>query len=250
VTHTSMFRKAECFAVFVLSSISVLAQPAPNTVVKPHPQPNLAINDIADHPNEEPAIREMVSVGIMKLPTPTQFHPDVVLTRGEFAASMQTMFKLAQPAQPVAFADVRPGSPNYAAIQAIAPYLNRQALCFGCLLSGNFNPSAAVSREEMAVILVRILGAQNRIPLPSTALVNSYLASTPDARNWKPAASPYIALAVQHGLVPMTSNNTFQPSLQVTRANAAVTLQTVYKKFLVPVVLVPQPPNNVVVTPH
>jgi hypothetical protein len=105
----------------------------------------------------------------------------------------------------------------------------------GCALTSNFSPNAAISREEASIILVRIMGARNQVhPLTSQEL-SSFLRSTPDAKNWKPTAAPYFALAIKSGVMPLRGDNTFQPALKLTRADTAVLLDNINRQFIIPI---------------
>ena len=64
-------------------------------------------------------------------------------TLAEFAKTAQEKFRLAQPSYPIAFDDLRPNDPNYAAAQAVYPFLHRQLLCPECALDSRFSPRNA-----------------------------------------------------------------------------------------------------------
>jgi S-layer homology domain len=213
------------------------AQPSSNTGKKVSvlPSQKVVLSDLGNHGVEAPAISNMVAEGIMKPVAVGIFNPDGVVTRGEFATMMQSLYKLGKPSGTVSFSDIKSTDPLFSAIQAMAPFMNRQVMCVGCALTTNFSPNAAISREEASIILVRIMGARNQLqPLTSQEL-SSFLQNTRDAKNWKPAAAPYFALAIKSGVMPLLGDNTFQPALKLTRADTAVLLDNINRQFIIPI---------------
>jgi hypothetical protein len=87
------------------------------------------------------------------------------LTRADFADSIQKHFSLPQPSHPIVFADVHPNDVIYSAAEAIWPFLQRQILCPGCMLSANFGSNNQITRAEAAIVLVNILIANHRIQI-------------------------------------------------------------------------------------
>ena len=227
-------------AFFLLSGVIVApsggrAQPPPKAVKKVPalPSKNVVFSDLGNHGVEAPAISSMVAQGIMKPVGIGIFNPDGVVTRGEFATMMQSLYKLGKPGETVAFSDIKSTDPLFSAIQAMAPFMNRQVLCVGCALTTNFSPNAAISREEASIILVRIMGARNQLQPVTSPELSSFLQSTRDAKNWKPAAAPYFALAIKSGVMPLLGDNTFQPALKLTRADTAVLLDNINRQFII-----------------
>jgi len=210
--------------------------------------------DLANHPTELPAITNMVALGIIPPVGVGVFSPDAVVTRGDFAVMVQNLFKLTAPPKAATFSDIKPTDPIFGAVQAVAPFMNRQAICFGCMLSTNFSPNVAVSREESSIILVRIMGARNQLQALSDQDLQTFLNATPDAKNWTPSAAPYIAVAVKSGVMPLLAGNSFQPAQKLTRADTAVLLDNVNRQFVNPPVVLPvnpvRPPLPVRPTPQ
>jgi hypothetical protein len=213
------------------------AQPAPTKVKKVTalPSQNAVFSDLGNHGVEAPAISNMVAQGIMKPVSVGIFNPDGVVTRGDFATMVQSLYKLGKPSETVSFSDIKSTDPLFSAIQAMAPFMNRQVMCKGCALTTNFSPNAALSREEASIILVRIMGAKNQLQPMTSQELSSFLQSTPDAKNWKPAAAPYFALAIKSGVMPLLGDNTFQPALKLTRADTAVLLDNINRQYIVPI---------------
>jgi len=211
--------------------------------------------DLANHPTELPAITNMVALGIIQPVGIGIFNPDAVVTRGDFAVMVQNLFKLTAPTKASTFSDLKPTDPIFTAVQAMAPFMNRQAICFGCMLSTNFSPNVAMSREESSIILVRIMGARKQLQALSDQDLQTFLNATPDAKNWTPSAAPYFAVAIKSGVMPLLAGNSFQPAQKLTRADTAVLLDNVNRQFVNPVQIIPvqpipvRPPVQPVPTP-
>jgi|SRR5208283_1570031 len=193
-----------------------------------------AFTDLANHVAEQPAITSMVRQGIMRGVSQTQFDPDASVTRGDFVESMQRMFDLQAPVQKINFQDVSTSSEIYVAVQAVAPFLGRQMRCFGCSLGLTFGPNEPISRLEMAVTLTNILIATNKVALLSPTAAEAALAGVLDTATLRGPVREYVATALQHGVIARTSSNTLAPDLHVTRADLAVQLDGVQKKFNIP----------------
>jgi hypothetical protein len=192
------------------------------------------IADLANHAAAVPAIKSMVAQGIMRGVSQTQFAPDAFYRAGDFAVSMQHMFNLPAPAQPIDFPDVPRGSPIYAAVQAIAPFLGRQLLCPGCALGSNFLPNQPVTRAATTVALVNILKAQGMVQLLSPAEAEIVLANVSDASPPSPMARAIFATALKSGIIALQPDSKINLALKHTRADAAVLLDALQKRFNIP----------------
>lgn len=195
--------------------------------------------DLANHTAEQPSIGSLVSQGIMRGVSPTEFNPDANMTNGDFADSVQKMFNLAVPAQKTNFTDVPAGSSIYNAVEAVAPYLGRELICFGCQLGTNFGPNEPASRVVTAVTLVNVLLAQKKVELLTPDAAETALANVSDAAQLRGPARVYVATALQQGVLSLTADHAIAGLSPVTRANIAVQLDSVQKKFNVPLVRVP-----------
>jgi hypothetical protein len=190
--------------------------------------------DLQTHAADRPAISSIVAQGIMHGVSPTQFRPDSAIERGNFAVSMQHMFNLPVPTRKVNFTDVPTSSPIYKAVEAVAPFLGRQMRCFGCALGSTFGPNEPVTRLEMAVTITNILIANKKIALLSPSAAEAALKDMPDTAALRGPVRVYAATALQEGIIARTSSNELAPALQVTRANLAVQLDHIQKKFNIP----------------
>lgn len=183
-----------------------------------------ALNDVPPNGAQATAIRTVVAQGLMSPVAAGKFAPGAPATRADLAVAMQRMFALPPPAHPVPFADVPPSSPYYAAAEAVAPYLHRQALCPGCMLTSNFAPNAAVSKAQAEIALTSILSAKGNLHLLSQQQANTVLANVRDAAAIPHAARPYLATAISNGILPLTELRAVQPAQRPTRGQFAALL--------------------------
>jgi hypothetical protein len=139
-----------------------------------------AFSDLAGRESQAAAIEKMAAEGIIAPKSPGKFDPGGVFTRGEFAVAAQHLFKLPKPAKEIYFADVPKGSPLYDAVQAVAPFMDRGALCPECLLSSNFVADAPISHAYAVVSLARLNIAKNKVALVDPREVASALEGVPD----------------------------------------------------------------------
>jgi hypothetical protein len=158
---------------------------------------------------------------------------------------MQKKFRLPQPAIPVHFADLPPSDPNYAAAQAVTPFLNRQVLCSGCVLSSNFGAKQPLPRAAAAVFFVSLLRARNQLGLLNASEATQLLANVPDAAALPAVQRRYIATAVKHGLLPLHAGNAVHAEKPLAPAELNQSLQKIQLRFK----LTPPPPSNRVEKP-
>lgn len=148
------------------------------------------------------------------------FRPEETLTRAAFVTILQRMFSWASvtPDAP-SFSDVQPGDWYFTAAET--------ALANGVLEPGLFQPSAYITREDMAVMLVRALGydalaqdiAGQGCPFPDVTRNQGYLSL---------AAS----IGMTNGMTdPATGQTLFQPTAFATRGQAAAMLARVYARY-------------------
>lgn len=215
------------FALFVASTVAL---PQPRISARPN------ISDLDAHAGETSAINSMVTQGIMRTADTAKFDPDAPTTRGELAVSMQHMFNLGHPAQTVDFTDIPPSSPLYSAVQAVAPFLGREILCFGCALISKFLPNVPVTRIEGAVLLTNILVAHKKLKLLSRAEAEPVLATLVDAKTLEGPLRIYVATAIRNDVLTLPLSDHLDPHAVHSRAQTAVMLDRVQKKFMLPTV--------------
>lgn len=118
--------------------------------------------------------------------------------------------------------------------QAVAPFMNRQIVCFTCALSKNFFPNEPITSDLAVVAVVGILRAQKKIELVSDEDANQVLSSLPEFRQSGPVAALYFATAVKLGLMPRPQR--YSPAAKSTRADMAVLFDHVQGQVGLPLV--------------
>jgi hypothetical protein len=200
-----------------------------------HAQPSTAaVSDLPNDAEARLAVTQMVRQGVMPTRAAGKFAPSEPATLGEYLISLQHLFALPQPQRPVNFTDVTPDSPYYAAVQATAPYLNRQVMCSHCSLSTNLYPEQSLTRSTSIVALVSILNARGALPLVDASRSDQVLEGMDDTKNLGPLARRYVATAISGGLIPVSAAHRAELSQIQVRASAAVILNRAQSKFQVP----------------
>lgn len=190
--------------------------------------------DLHGHSMEAAAIKNLVSQGVMSPTAPGKFDPEATMKRGDFAVALQRLFDLPQASKPMKFSDVREGDAIYGAVQAVAPFMDKQVPCPGCDLGSKFEPAKSVSRAQWAITLVRILVAQNKLQLADEAQTNATLSNVPDARDLPKRARPYFATAIQSGVMDRCAGNALELSQLIGRADVAEMLNKIQEQFKIP----------------
>lgn len=216
-TFTRIFQAA--FFATILTSVC-LAQPA--------------VTDLPQQAGTRLAITRMLAQGIIRPQAAGRFAPARTISLGDYLVSMQHMFNLPPPARPANFTDVPPSSPYFAAVQAVSPYLQRQALCFGCALSSNLYPNQPVSRAQTTVTLVSVLAAQGKLTLVDDQRAAQILANVRDAGRLSPLARRHFATAISSNIMSLSRARTLAMAEPYTRADLAVMLDSVQTRFQVP----------------
>jgi hypothetical protein len=192
------------------------------------------LTDVSAGSFEAKAIKNLVAQGIMPPVAPGKFDPTATTKRGDFAAALQRLFNLPAPPRPMKFSDVQQGDVAYTAIEAVAPYMDKQVPCPGCDIGAKFSPDAHVSRAESAITLVRILVAQNKLQLVSDAESDKVLSTVSDSQDVPKRTRPYIATAIKAGILECCGGNTMEAAQLLTRHAAAETLDRVQRSFDIP----------------
>ena len=175
------------------------------------------------------AINALAQQGIVKGTAPGTFDPAGQVTRAQFAALMQRMFQLPAPARPIAFTDVPQSYWGYAAVEATSPYFDYYQLPEGGYA---FHPAEAFDRQDVATVIVRLLVRSGKLQLLSAADAQGVLAKLTDTSSIAPALRPYVATAIQAGILSGFPDGSFQPQGLLTRAQVAVVLQRLENSFV------------------
>jgi hypothetical protein len=180
------------------------------------------------------ASKNQVAQGVMTPVSPGKFDPKGMMKRDEFAVALQRLFHLTVPNKAMKFSDVHPGDAVYAAVEAVAPYMDKQVPCPGCDIGPKFSPGATVSRAESAITIVRILVAQHKLQLVNDPESDKILSTVPDAQDLNKRTRPYIATAIQAGILDCCAGNTIEAIQLLTRADAAEILDKIQRRFDLP----------------
>ncbi|MFD0714384.1 glycoside hydrolase domain-containing protein [Paenibacillus sp. GCM10027626] len=156
------------------------------------------------------AIRELAARQIIKGTSATAFAPAREITRAEFAAMLARVLGLEEKGSS-RFTDVSSDAWFAGAVNAVA-----QAGLVKGQGNDHFAPHAAITREEMAVMLRRALEWQRKQPLQS-ALSYSY-ADDAQISSWAKEATQVLT---EMGIMAGRGNNNFVPKVSVNRAEAA-----------------------------
>lgn len=174
--------------------------------------------DIAGHWSQ-PHVELMASKHIIRGVDDVNFDPDRNITRAQFAALLQRAVGLREVGDAPVFRDVKPDAWYYGAVQAAAA----AGLVKG--YDGEFRPGAVISRQEMAVMLMRALTRLGVEVDLTDAQVDSILAVFTDGEAVSPWAREAVAIAVNRGIVKGRTAATFVPAANATRAESATMLQ-------------------------
>lgn len=188
-------------------------------------------NDLHGYSMETPAIKNMVAQGIMSTTAPGTFEPGTAITRSDFAVALQRLFSLPQPSHPVKFSDVHPTDSFYAAVEAVAPYIDKQVPCPGCDLGSTFYPAKPVSRAQWAITVVRILIERQKLQLLNEEQSDKILASVPDSKDVPKRARTYFATALDGGVLECCAGNYLAVDQIPSRADVAEMLNNIQTKF-------------------
>ncbi|MOA21511.1 Endoglucanase precursor [compost metagenome] len=162
------------------------------------------LSDISEHWADE-TIRRFIRLGIITGYKDHTFKPNAEITRSEFAAIISRVFNIQGSSNPVVLTDI---SENWAKNE-----IERLA-SIGLITGygdGSFRPNAPISREEMAVILARV--------------VNLSQASMDDSKGqFTDLSTSYAADAIRDaakaGIITGRGDGRFGPKNKATRAEA------------------------------
>ena len=174
----------------------------------------------ASHPAAE-SIQRCVELGFFQGESSTRFGVGHSITRAAFVVAASRFFGWDTSVRPLkpTYSDVPADAWCYGAVEA--------AVACGALTSQSdtFRPGDAITREELAVLLVRALGYET-----IAALAQDLATPFRDVRT-NPG---YIAMAYDFGLVSGASRTAFSPSKPAAREDVAVILMNLYDKLHAP----------------
>lgn len=151
-----------------------------------------------------------------------KFYPDKTVSREEFAKIMVVAAGLtAAPAANSSYADVPLTYWASPYIETARPYMTayqNQGQLY-------FHPSTGALREDIAVAVVKLKGYDTRM-----ADISMLSTMFQDLSSISEAARPYVALAVEHGIITGYTDGTFRGQGTITRAEAAAMLWRAFQE--------------------
>lgn len=179
------------------------------------PSPAAAQSTTFSDVNEEmvayDAIRFMAGAGVISGYNDGSFRPSNTLTRGQ-ATKVLVLWRRAPltKAAGCLFSDVDGVYRSYVSAAVAQRWVSGYA-------DGLFRPYSTLTRQQMAVIMVRALGWDTQARNLSSASIQKTLAAFSDSNDIASNARAYVALAVDRGLFG-GSNGRFLPKSGITRA--------------------------------
>nr|WP_225445703.1 S-layer homology domain-containing protein [Paenibacillus arenosi] len=182
---------------------------------------NKSFHDTSSH-WARASIETLASKFIIEGTSNDRFSPEQKLTRAQFAVLLARAFGL-KPDQTGAaqFRDISDSHPMAGMIGAAS-----KAGIISGYSNGTFRPNQTVTREQMAMMLVRVMNAAGQ-PLPEGG---SAAEKFSDRNKISSYAKRDVAKAVEAGLISGLTAKTFAPQGDATRAQGAVMLQRVLQE--------------------
>ena len=167
-----------------------------------------------------------------------RFYPDRIVNREEFSKIMVVAAGLnPTPVYTSSFVDVPVSYWASPFIETAKPYMTAYQSYGGMA----FKPTDGALREDMAVAVVMLKGYDARL-----ADVSLLHAMFTDVESISAAAQPYVALAVENGIISGYQDRTFRAQATITRAEAAAILWRAFQygsdTKVLPGDTTPQPP--------
>lgn len=180
----------------------------------------ISFTDVPSNHWTAPSIHRCVELGFFQGETATTFGLGHEMTRAAFAVVLSRFFGWETPAvTKSSYKDVEANAWYAPAVEAA---LREGALT---LQTGEFRPQEPLSREEMAVMLARVLGYNELAGLvQELPMLFEDVTTNPG----------YIALSQEMELVKGTTATSFAPKRAATREEVAVTLIRLYDKLQAP----------------
>lgn len=144
------------------------------------------------------------------------FDPNRTVTRAEFVAMLVRTLGLAEKPQLASYSDVGPNEVWYAGAIGAA---SAAGLIEG-YADSSFRPDAAVTREQVAVMLARAVQYAGELPLQDTSALESF-SDHDQVSEWAKGSAADLLAA---GMIEGVGNAAFAPQAYATRAQSTVLL--------------------------
>lgn len=162
-------------------------------------------------------VGELVERGAINGYPDGKYYPDKIVTREEFAKIMVVAAGLT--AAPVEYSSYTDVDVTYWAspfIETAKPYMTAYQDSWG---GTSFHPKDGALREDIAVAVVKLKGYDTR--LADLSILQTMFS---DVDGISAAAQPYVALAVENGIISGYLDGTFRGQATITRSEAAAML--------------------------
>jgi len=191
---------------------------------------NIEFTDVKQH-WALASIKKMAFKGIAFGYEDSTFHPNSPITRLDTAVMLYRLFEYLDPKEDndvreVPFVDTDALTPQQ---QSYISFVSELGIMVGDARTNTFRPSSAINRAEASVIIVRALGLEHR-----AKTMNKVTLNFKDAETIPEWARPYIALAVETGLIKGYTDKTFKPDRSITRAEMTVLIDRLDKILKTP----------------
>jgi hypothetical protein len=179
--------------------------------------------DIQSVPWAKDAIEIMAGLGIVNGVGNNKFDPNSNVTRAQFAKLIiNTLGITGTASEP--FSDVK--STDW--------FAKDVALAYKCgiitgVSSTQFAPNRSITRQEMAVMMVRAIKVKQQVTANN---MNGTLSKYTDRNQIDSWAKEGVAIAIEQGLMNGMTATTFSPKTNATRAQSAVIMYRFYEKFI------------------
>ncbi len=189
-------------------------------IIQPAYAHSSTFTDVQETDEAHNAIESLTAQGIIEGFADGTFRPNEPLTRAQATKALAIWQDLA-PADPSAnatspFTDVDAFYAEYVAAAANAGWVNG-------FLDGTFRPYTHLTREQMAIIVIRSLSLDAEATSLAAQQVDSVLERFADEGTISPEARPYVALAVMEGLLAGDGEH-LNPLAPLTRAQFSLVL--------------------------
>lgn len=181
-----------------ISTIQSLVEKANNSTVE------VKLADVQGHWAEK-TVETFIKLGVIQGYGNNKFNPDGNITRAEFATILTKIFSMETGTKSVGLSDVN----KHWAKAAIEKLASLGVL--GGYSDGTFKPDRTISREEMIIIISRIVNLT-----PAAEGVNSSTFTDVDDSYAKDALND----AIKAGIISGKGNNKIEPKSKATRAEA------------------------------
>lgn len=168
-------------------------------------------------------IEDLVARGAINGYPDGNYYPEKIVTREEFAKIMLVAAGLAPtPVQYASYTDVPADYWASPYIEAAKDYMTAYQNFDGTTA---FKPKDGALREDIAVAVVRLKGYDTR--LADLSIIQTMFS---DVDGISAAAQPYVALAVENGIISGYTDGTFRGQNTITRSEAAAMLWRAFQK--------------------